>query len=75
MRVLVITSYDDASAMMGQASELVEMPDGKTEDEVFLAFLRHDQNEPNLTWKDVEDNDHYLYNWYEHEVVKFEDLK
>jgi hypothetical protein len=75
MKLLSIVHYDTASEMQGGIDALVEIPEGRSEDEVFLAWLKVERKDPELTMKKVNDNDGYLYTWGPVTVVTWESLQ
>lgn len=75
MKVLKIVHYDTASEMQGGVDALVEMTEGKSEDEVFLAWLKVKRKDPELTMKIVNDNDGFLYAWGTVTVVPWASLQ
>lgn len=74
MKVLVIFHYDDVSGGVPGTSGIVRIPDGKTGDDVFLAWIRRKKKDPSITMDDVHENknDNYMYYWVEDEVTEIE---
>ena len=66
MHVLSIMHYDNMN--MGCPTAIVEIPEGKKKDDVFLAWLRREMAEPELTMKQAEEKDYFLYTWEEYTV-------
>lgn len=72
MKVLTIVHYD---TNQGSVEDIVQIPEGKTEDDVFLAWIRVKRNKPDLTMEEVTKNDGYLYHWEACEVKTFDQLE
>jgi hypothetical protein len=69
----VIFHYDDISGGVPGTSGIVRIPDGKTSDDVFMAWIRKKEGDPTLTMKNIEkDPDRFMYYWTDSEVTEVE---
>ena len=72
MKVLVIFHYDDVSGGVPGTSGIIRIPEGKTADDIFLAWIRKKKNDSSITMEAVQENedDKYMYYWTESEVTE-----
>lgn len=74
MKVLVVFHFDDTSGGVPGTSAIIKIPEGKTKDDVFLAWVREKKSNPAITMDDVNSNkdDEFMYYWTEDSVEEMD---
>jgi hypothetical protein len=67
MKVMVVAAYD---SQPGELNAIIEITPDKTENEVFLDWLRTHVRNSSLTWQEAEDLDFYNYGCNTYEVQR-----